>query len=303
MKKKLLFTGAGGVSTEIIWKVLKNKYDLFFGDINISNIFYEIPKEKKIKLLKANNVNFIQHLKKINKQYNFDLVIPGVDEEILSLINSNFSRNIFLPPVKFCKYTLNKLLFFDYLKKNKINNLNTYSLKDFNNFQNKSYIIKPKFGRGSRFVHKITKKTQVESFLNLYEKKKEDFIIQDFIKGNEYTVFVHANKKRCVIIPVRVFQKKGVTIDAKIENNLKIIKFIKNYLFKIFKVKNCFNVQIIIQNGKIFIIEINPRLSTTFALILKTGYDPFDENNHFNKKFKLKEIKMKRFLTSQFLNI
>ena len=39
---------------------------------------------------------------------------------------------------------------------------------------------------------------------------------------------------------------------------------------------------IILKDKKVYIIEINPRLSTTFAMIVKSGYDPFD-NSSFNK--------------------
>ena len=66
-----------------------------------------------------------------------------------------------------------------------------------------------------------------------------------------------------------------------------------------FTTKNCFNVQLILKGKKVYIIEINPRLSTTFALIVKSGYDPFS-NSFLNKFILKKEIKMRRYLTARY---
>ena len=40
MKKKIALYGGGGVFTETIWNTLKNKYDLFFADIDKKKIFF-----------------------------------------------------------------------------------------------------------------------------------------------------------------------------------------------------------------------------------------------------------------------
>lgn len=301
MKKKLLFTGGGGVFTETVWDSFKNKYDLFFADIEPKKIFYKIPKIKRLKVKRGNSKNFIKSLNTLNKKFQFDLIIPNVDEEILNIVNSKTKiKNLYLPPYSFCKLSLNKLNFFDYLKKKNIENLDTLCLKNFKKFkQNKQYIIKPIYGRGSRFVEKIKSHKDLKNFLTFYKKKKDDFIIQNFINGVEYTVFVHYIKKNITIIPVRVFQKKGITIKAEIEKNLKIENFIKKKLIKIFNVKNCFNIQLILKKGNIHIIEINPRLSTTFALIIKAGYDPFDIKN--TSEFILNSgLKMNRFITTRY---
>ena len=134
--------------------------------------------------------------------------------------------------------------------------------------------------------------------MNFYNLRKKDFIIQDYIIGTEYTVFVNKNKKKTVVIPIKVYQKKGITTHAKVEKNFMIEKHIKK-LINYFNVKNCFNVQLIYKNKKIYILEINPRLSTTFALIVKSGYDPFDKKLSL-KFFLKKKLKMYRYLTTRY---
>lgn len=299
--KKLLFTGGGGVFSETIWREMSHKYDIYFADINPKKIFYKIPNSRKLKIEKGTSKKFVISLKSLIKKYNFDLVIPNVDEEILNIINSKFNeKKIFLPPLSFCKLTLDKFLFFEFLKKKKLENLDTFKLDKFKKYnKSKTYLIKPIYGRGSRYVKKINKETDMKKFISFYKLNKKDLLIQNYIKGNEYTVFVHTNEKSSIIIPVRVYQKKGITIQAKIEKNKIIENYIKNKLLKVFNAKNCFNVQLILRKKKVHVIEINPRLSTTFALIIKSGYDPFS-NSFLNKFILKKELKMYRYLTARY---
>jgi predicted ATP-grasp superfamily ATP-dependent carboligase len=299
--KKLLFTGGGGVFTETIWREMSSKYDIYFADINPKKIFHKIPNSRKLKIEKGTSKKFMISLKSLIKKYNFDLIIPNVDEEIFNMINSKFKeKKIFLPPVSFCKLALNKLAFFEFLKKNHLENLDTFRLDKLRKYnKNKTYLIKPIYGRGSRYVKKIYKEEDIKKFIAFYKLDKKDLLIQNFIKGNEYTVFVHTNNKNSIIIPVRVFQKKGVTIDAIIEKNNIIENYIRTKILKVLTTKNCFNVQLILKGKKVYIIEINPRLSTTFALIVKSGYDPF--NNLLLNKFILKKkVKMHRYLTARY---
>ena len=301
INKKLLFTGGGGVFTETIWREMSNKYDIYFADVNPKKIFHKIPNSRKLKIEKGTSKKFIISLKSIIKKYNFDLIIPNVDEEILNIKNSKFNeKKIFLPSVSFCKLTLNKLAFFEFLKKNHLENLDTFRLDKLVKYnKDKTYLIKPIYGRGSRYVKKINKEKDINKFIAFYKLDKKDLLIQNFIKGNEYTVFVHTNKKNNIIIPVRVYQKKGVTIDAKVEKNKTIENYIKTKILKVLTTKNCFNVQLILKGKKVYIIEINPRLSTTFALIVKSGYDPFS-NSFLNKFILKKKIKMHRYLTAKY---
>ena len=59
----------------------------------------------------------------------------------------------------FCKLTLNKLVFFEYLKKNHLENLDTFRLDKLKRFdKDKSYLIKPIYGRGSRLLKELIKR-------------------------------------------------------------------------------------------------------------------------------------------------
>ena len=52
MNKNILFTGGGGIGNELIWKILNNKYNLFFCDNLVENVDPIIPKKKYLELVK-----------------------------------------------------------------------------------------------------------------------------------------------------------------------------------------------------------------------------------------------------------
>jgi carbamoyl-phosphate synthase large subunit len=118
--------------------------------------------------------------------------------------------------------------------------------------------------------------------------------VQRFVEGQEYTIFVDVdiNGNLKAIVPIKVLNKKAITLHGVTENNKRIINFIKDFNSK-FKFRNSYNVQLIIKMNKIYVIEINPRISTTFVMTLKLGYDPFAKKNNRaiflpNKKLTLK---------------
>lgn len=139
-----------------------------------------------------------------------------------------------------------------FLKKNNFNDLNSLVVKNKNFFpKNNNLIVKPRFGRGSSMIHAISSYSQFKSYLNLYKLKPEDVIVQQFIKGQEYTVFVDTdeNGKLKCIVPVKVLRKKGITLHGVTDNKKKIIDFVKKFNTK-FKSQNSYNLQLIIKKEK-----------------------------------------------------
>ena len=48
MSKNILFTGAGGSGNELIWQLLKKKYNIFFCDMSVDNVNPIIPKNRPL---------------------------------------------------------------------------------------------------------------------------------------------------------------------------------------------------------------------------------------------------------------
>ena len=275
----LLFTGGGGAGNGAIWHILSTKYNIYFADAQINAIDSTIPESRRVSIPFAFEQKFVSVLQEISDKLSIDYLIPGVDEELLILANSklDFSSSIFIPSFDFIKLMLNK-----YDCANAIINKGLIAPKtrmiskvdelDF------PLVVKPKSGRGSRGVMIVNSQKELDAYRVLYNTKDKDLIVQELILGQEYTVLVSANitGELNSIIPVKVDQKKGITIRARIEMNKAIIHYAKKF-HKQFRTKGIYNIQCILTDNKeVFPFEVNPRVSTTFCLSLAAGLNPFE---------------------------
>ena len=298
--KKVLITGAGGAGIFPIWNILKKKYEIYFADNDISSIHPKIPNKFKFKVSLGKSKKFLFELKNIVKKKKIDLIVPTVDEEIINIYKDKSLHSIsHIPSLTFTKKTMDKFVLINELNNLKFRVPKTYLSCNKNIPFPKKYIIKPRFGRGSKNIHLINKKKNIKNYLQLYNYNCKDVIVQEFVSGTEYTVFVGMNNNQKVnkIYPFKINKKKGITISGNSNNEKKVINFVKKFSLK-FRTKNSFNIQLIISSGKIYPIEINPRISTTFFLTLIDGYDPFFLKKNKNKINKLvvarKKINLKR---------
>ena len=275
-----LFTGGGGAGNEAIYKNLKYRYDLNFLDSNITRIHPNIPKSRKHQIPKANSKYFIHEIVKISKELGCDIIIPGVDEELL-LLREYYKfkpEMLLLPSTNFIRTMIDKYTCMKELAKNLINIPKTYKFENFLKIKNFNfpYILKPNNGRGSRNVYKINSKEELYSAVSLSKLTPDDFIIQEFISGKEYTVSVISDLKGNLkeIVPVLVNEKKGITIDAQIDCNPVVFDICKK-MHKKFKPAGTINIQLLLNEKNIpFIFEINPRVSTTLCMSIFAGVDP-----------------------------
>ena len=279
--KKLLFTGGGGAGNIEIWDFYNNSYELHFADSDPDNINPLIPHDRKHKIPFARSNRFIENLTLLCKQKKIDILIPGVDEELISILkNKSLFGNvkILLPNIDFTESMINKFSMFNHLKNSNISVPETVRLSDFKNELFDNYIIKPIKGRGSRNIFFPKDSDEVLKFKALLSNPRE-FIVQRRIIGTEYTVQVISdlNEELKAIIPIKVLLKRGITIKAVTENNKKILKVCKK-IHSSFTTNGIYNVQLIVnKNNEVFPFEINPRISTTFCLAINASkYDPIE---------------------------
>ena len=118
---------------------------------------------------------------------------------------------------------------------------------------------------------------EIKGYLMFNKANPDNIILQELGHGQEYTVFVSANKlgELNAIIPVKVVQKKGVTVVAEACDNTYVIKYVKDFHAR-YQASGVYNLQCMVaENGRVIPFEINPRVSTTFCLALYAGFDPF----------------------------
>jgi carbamoyl-phosphate synthase large subunit len=282
---RILFTGSGGAGSEALWRILNKKYTLFFADAVPDSIDNTIPFNSRIKIEFANSENYLQSVESACDKYKIDLIVPGVDEELIQFdyfVNKGFP-DILLPDKDFVRLMLDKYTCAKSIKSTGLNSPKTSTL-DMVDEMHFPLVVKPKLGRGSRGVRVVNSLLELNAYKILYRTNEKDLILQELAIGVEYTVLVSANKGGYLnaIIPVQVEQKKGITIRAKIDMNNLIIEYVKKF-HSHYKTTGIYNIQCILsKSGVVSPFEVNPRVSTTFCLSVAAGFDPFE--SYLNNK-------------------
>ena len=77
--KNILITGGGGAGAVEIWRMLKNKYNLYFCDQDINLINNIIPDKIKFQVPPANSKNYLDYMchltKKLKILFNINLFL------------------------------------------------------------------------------------------------------------------------------------------------------------------------------------------------------------------------------------
>ena len=138
-------------------------------------------------------------------------------------------------------------------------------------------ILKPEDGVGAESIYLIKNRGEFEKFVNEqipYLDGNRDYILQKYIKGTDLSASIINQENRLTLLSINsqkinLIQNKinylgGLTPADNSENIKKeIIKLTEHIDLKIFK--GYFGIDFIrMPDGKIFIIEINPRLTTSY---------------------------------------
>ena len=107
-------------------------------------------------------------------------------------------------------------------------------------------------------------------------EEKDNYIVQEQLDGNVFTVDYcrYGKTGRDVAIPrqelLRTKNGAGLTIQTTSDKSL--IKLV-SYIGKKLNINGCVNLEFILNNGKYYLIDINPRFSAGVAFSVLLGYD------------------------------
>ncbi len=278
MKKKIFISAINGPIGYELVKYLKRQFYIIGSDINpnglgknICDKFYISPP--------GNSRRYLNFLQKISEKV--EQIFLFADEELFNLSNNRkISRNILnkilISPSQTINLCNDKLK----LKKKLKNNIK------FPNSVGKKIIIKPKIGRGSK--NQITIKRDKKELIKFFKKDK-NFFVEEFIHGKEYTIDCLFDKQNNLLfaLPRQRIVKSNLSIVGKIVKKKILINFVKKISKEIKFIGNV-NIQVIIDNkNKIYLIDINPRVSGSIIFSIKSGFNPFLLANKIlsNQKF------------------
>ena len=303
----MLITGAGGPGSEALARNW-NHHEVFFADVDIQRIHPSIPRGRCRKIPSGKDPNFYRDIGLFISELGIEVVVSQVDEE-LELLNQLRREigtfDLITPDSNFVRMCNNKAELGENLRKNGILEPNTELLSHHTKLRPSNMIFKPSYGRGSRGIFIFRHDCHFESLKSYLLSTNVPYIVQDEIAGEEFTVQVMANRsgKLKAIVPVQVFEKRGSTINCKINLNHTVLDTTR-LLHNSFNPIGTYNVQSILdtQSGENYIIEINPRVSTTLCLSLEAGLDPielfFDDTETFHST--KKQLTLNRHWTNFF---
>lgn len=286
-KTTILITGIGAIIGQGIIKSLKdvsNNINIIGLDKNI-NIYTKKYCDLFIKKPEFENeyLEYFDFWELIIKKYDIKLIIPTIDIDI-NFFNKN--RIFFQNKVKIVlnNQTLidlcnDKWAFYNYLNKKNLKVLipsilpisweNT--LKELNN---PPFILKPRNGSSSQGIVTIHDQNDFIYWTN----KQKNCLIQKLVgtELEEYTVGVfglnNGNILNSIIIFKRTLSKEGNTKYAEVINNQFILDAVIN-LSKILEPIGPTNFQFRVENNSVYLLEINPRLSSSNSLRTLFGYN------------------------------
>jgi hypothetical protein len=275
-KNKLIIFGCGFFQKKIINFLKKNFYVI---GVDEDENCYCKDKVNYFINKKFNEINKIFFILKKRKIKPLIILSPNSDKGFIAAnrLKKKFRLNSLHPQA--LKVLFNKLELNKFLKKNNFdyphftNKINNIQLRYFRN----NVIVKPINSSGSRNVFFINKNKVNNLFRKNKSFKKPDFIVQDFIPGNEYMIdgLISDNKIHEFLISKKIKVKGVNTVSQTIfynENILsremkqKIYKIISIFLDKIYYKNGLFHIELIIYNSKIFIIDAAPRGPGFFVL-------------------------------------
>lgn len=217
--------------------------------------------------------NYITELTELCRKDKIDILIPTIDTDLLVL-----SQNVSLfgdtkvliskpDKITICRDKNNTADFFE--------SCGCYAPKTVNDWTmyKAPYpcFIKPKDGSSSINAFKVDSAAELE----VYAQQVEDYIVQPFIEGTEYTVDILCDfdSKPVYITPrIRLQVRAGEVLKTQISMDEKIIEESKRIIEK-FQPVGPITVQLIRQNttGDDYFIEINPRFGGGSPLSMKAG--------------------------------
>lgn len=220
--------------------------------------------------------NYIEEIIKICNKENINLIVPTIDTELLklskgkTLIEEKTKAKVLVSDIdviNICRNKYNTQAFFEK------NGFGIPKLINKEDIKNRNYqfpvFIKPLDGSSSINTFKINNDKELEFFINYVP----DPIIQEFVKGDEYTVdvFCDFNSKPITIVPrLRIATRGGEVLKGQVKKDRQIIEKVKEVL-SVLKPIGHVTLQCMKTESGIKFIEINPRFGGGAPISIKAG--------------------------------
>ena len=253
-------------------RLLAPNYTAHFADADPGARPHGVAPDRWHVIPLASDPEFVPRLAALCAALDVDLLIPGVDEELLSLAQASMPCAVLLPPAPFVATHLDKL--------DSMRDLERYvavprtERADRQRWVGYPCVVKPRHGRGSRGVAVVRSDWERDAHFRPSCLPDSAFVVQEKLEGQEYTVTVAADRagRLRAVVPVRVELKRGITIRARTHHDPDVVRMCER-IHAANPVPGVYNVQCIKTASGVFPFEVNPRVSTTLCLAIAAGAD------------------------------
>jgi carbamoyl-phosphate synthase large subunit len=222
----------------------------------------------------GDDADYIEYVLRACNYHKIDIVIPSSDNEILNIgenrdILESLGCKILLPSNETLNICNNKRIFYERLADWGITHPKMYNILDVEF----PAIVKPEVGKGSTGVRKVFNLTDTSYLL-------DDYVIQDFIAGDEYTVDILADKTSGIVAMVKRKRnaiESGLSVQAEVEEMSEEEQLVCSRLNTRLDMVGMYCVQYIKNNTGIYVLEINPRFGGGSVLSLKADPSIIDK--------------------------
>ena len=224
-----------------------------------------------IKVPRVTDKDYLDILKKFCKENDISIIVPTIDTElhILAKIKDEFFKNgifIAISSLQTCETFYLKSSTEKFFVENGFD-----TPRSIDNIEHCNYPIFAKLNNSSCSVG-AQKVYTPEIAADLSHDK--NYVFQEFIEGDEFTVdtFIDKNAKVISIVPrQRLEVRAGEVSKAKAIKDDKILKDIKKLCKKLKGAYGCITIQLFKTADRIVFIEINPRFGGGYPLSLHAG--------------------------------
>lgn len=250
-------------------KVIASDNDLLSSALYFADYYIKTPL--------VSESDYIDEILNICHKNNISIIIPTIDLELplfaslKKVWKSKYNIEILISDKETISTCNDKLKTFEFFKSLKVPFPRIYTLNE--NPQSFPYYIKPRTGSGTRdhfIAYNHSMLQGISKAINI-----SNYIINEFIKGKEYTIDIICNRDNQLIghcIRERIEVRGGVMDKGRTVHNNVIYKYIKTIADKL-KIFGPANIQCIERDNEYYFIEINPRFSGGFPLSVYAGLD------------------------------
>ena len=280
-------------------KKLKLKCNIFSYDLEK---FSPILAVGKIVIGKKwDDKSILKDIGKVIKKNQIHLVIANTDPStlILSKLKKLHPSCCLTSDYKDNYLCYDKLMIKKFLNNNHIKT--TYFAKEF------PLIVKKRFGSSSKDMIILKNRKEYNQFNKT--KNRDEYIIEKFLNGKEFSVDSYVSQKGKIlgiVIRERIKVLKGESIFTRIITDKRLNKLTIK-IIKLLKLKGPLNLQFIL-NKNYYLMEINPRFPGGAIATIKSGFNIPSmmireiKNLKLNKISKIKKIQMVKYFTEYYEN-